>query len=106
LTFKLYKRSINIGLLSASKATEFIELGGDTSVSIAVFDAVDSLNSTGLMRQAGTQSSCAPKFRAWSFRLTIKADFAGAVDKGQRLKEHISERTTIDRPFSALCSAK
>jgi hypothetical protein len=31
--------------------------------------------------------------------LTIKADFAGAVDKEKRVKEHISERTTIERPF-------
>ena len=74
------------------------ELSGDTSVSIADSDAVDSLSSTVLMRQMGTQSSCAPKFRAWSFRLTIKTDFAGAVDKERRLKEHISERTMIERP--------
>jgi hypothetical protein len=52
------------------------ELGGDTSVSIADSDAVDSLSSTVLMRQTGTQSRCAPKIRAWSFPLTIKADFA------------------------------
>jgi hypothetical protein len=106
LTFKLYKRSINIELFSASKATQFVimsldgsESGGDTSVSIADSDTVDSLISTVLMRQTGTQSSRAPKFRAWSFQLTIKADFAGAVDKEKRLKEHISERTTINRPF-------
>ncbi len=73
------------------------ELGGDTSVEMADYHTVDRLNSTRLMHQTGTQSSCAPRFRAWSFRLTIKADFAGAVDK--RVKEHISERTTIHRPF-------
>jgi hypothetical protein len=81
------------------------ELGGDTSVEMAPImadsNAVDSLslNSTRLMHQTGTQSSCAARFRAWSFRLTIKADFAGAVDKEKRVKEHISERTTIERPF-------
>jgi hypothetical protein len=31
--------------------------------------------------------------------LTIKADFAGAVDKGQRLKKHISVRTMAKRPW-------
>ena len=62
------------------------ELSGDTSVSIADSEAVDSLSSTVLMRQMGTQSSCAPKFRAWSFRLTIKTDFAAAVDKERRMK--------------------
>jgi hypothetical protein len=84
-------------VLQSSKATQFIimsldgsELSGDTSVSIADSDAVDSLSSTVLMRQTGTQSSCAPKFPAWSFQMTIKADFAGAVDKEKRLKEHIS----------------
>jgi hypothetical protein len=55
------------------------------------------------MRQTGTKSSQKeqnpPKFKAWSFRLTIKADFAGAVDKEKRLREHITERTTIERPF-------
>ena len=50
------------------------------------------------MRQTGTKSSGPPKFKAWSFRLTIKADVAGAVDKERRLKEHISERTMIERP--------
>ncbi len=61
--------------------------------------AVDSLNSTRLMHQTGTQSSCATRFRAWSFLLTIKTDFAGAVDNEKRLKEHISERTMIERPL-------
>ena len=78
------------------------ELYGDTSASMADSDTVDSLNSTAPMRQTGTKSSQKeqnpPKFKAWSFRLTIKADFAGAVDKGKRLKEHISERTVIGRP--------
>ncbi len=79
------------------------ELYGDTSASMADSDTVDSLNSTAPMRPTGTKSSQKeqnpPKFKAWSFRLTIKADFAGAVDKEKRLKEHISERTTIERPF-------
>ena len=74
------------------------ELYGDTSASMADSDTVDSLNSTAPMRQTGTKSSGPPKFKAWSFRLTIKADVAGAVDKEKRLKEHISERTMIDRP--------
>ena len=74
------------------------ELYGDTSVSMAGSDAVNSLNSTALMRQTGTKSSATEKFRAWSFRLTFKADFASAVDKGKRLKEHISERTVHGRP--------
>ncbi len=34
--------------------------------------------------------------------LTIKADFASAVDKGKGLKEHISERTVICRPTTHL----
>jgi hypothetical protein len=62
-------------------------------------DAVDSLHSTGLMCPSGSQSNCAPKIRAWSFLLTNKADFAGAVDQGQRLKEHISVRTVAERPW-------
>ena len=92
-------------MLQSSKATQFIimsldgsELSGDTSVSIADSDAVDSLSSTVLMRQTGTQSNCAPKVRAWSFQMTIKVDFAGAVDKERRLKQHSSERTMIERP--------
>ncbi len=32
---------------------------------------------------------------------SIKADFANAVDKGNCLKEHISQRTVIGRPTSA-----
>ena len=76
------------------------ELYGDTRVSMADSDAVNSLNSTALMRQTGTKLSADPKFRAWSFRLTIKADFARAFDKGKRLKEHISERTVHGRPES------
>ncbi len=62
-------------------------------------DTVDSLNSTAPMRQTGTKSSQKeqnpPKFKAWSFRLTIKADFAGSVDKKRRLKEHISEYAEV-----------
>ena len=69
------------------------ELYGDTRVSMADSDAVNSLNSTALMRQTGTKSSATAKFRAWSFRLTIKADFASAVDKRKCLQEHISGRT-------------
>ena len=49
-------------MLQSTKATQFIimsldgsELSGDTSVSIADSDAVDSLSSTVLMRQMGTQ---------------------------------------------------
>ncbi len=80
------------------------ELGGDTSASIADSDAVNSLSSIVLMRQTGTQSSCAPRFRAWSLLLTIKADFAGVVDKERRLKEHVSECTTIERPFCVTSS--
>ncbi len=30
--------------------------------------------------------------------MTIKADFASAVDQGKCLKEHVSERTVIGRP--------
>ena len=74
------------------------EIYGDTSV--ADSDAVHSLNSTAPMRQTGTISSVPPKFKAWSFRLTIKADFASAVDKGKRLQEHISGRTLLNRPQS------
>ena len=78
------------------------ELYGDTSASMADSDTVASLNSTAPMRQTGTKSSQKeqnpPKFKAWSFRLTIKTDFAGAVDKERRLKEHVSERTMIERP--------
>jgi hypothetical protein len=59
------------------------ELYGDTSASMADFDTVDSLNGTAPMRQTGTKSSGPPKFKAWSFLLTIKADFASAVDKGK-----------------------
>ncbi len=70
----------------------------DTSAS--TLDSANSLNSTArTARKTGTKSICAPKFCSWSFQLTIKVDFAGAADKGQHLKEHISERTTIDRPF-------
>jgi hypothetical protein len=69
------------------------ELYGDSSASMADSDVVDSLNSTVPMHQTGTKLSGLPKFKASSFRLTIKADFASAVDKGKRLKEHISERT-------------
>ena len=76
------------------------ELYGDTRVSMADSDAVNSLNSTVLMRQTGTKSSATAKFRAWSFRLTIKADFASAVDKRKCLQEHISGRTLLDRPQS------
>ena len=74
------------------------EIDGNTSM--ADSDAVHSLNSTAPMRQTGTISSVPPKFKAWSFRLTIKADFAGAVDKGKRLQEHISGRTLLGRPQS------
>ena len=74
------------------------EIYGDTSV--ADSDAVHSLNSTAPMRQTGTKQSVPPKFKAWSFRLTFKADFAGAVDKGKRLQEHISGRTLLGRPQS------
>ena len=70
----------------------------DTSASMMDSDTVNSLNSTA--RKTGPKSSCAPKFCSWSFRLTIKADFASAVDKGKRLKEHISERTVHGRPES------
>ncbi len=68
----------------------------DTSASMLDSDEENSLKSTA--RKTETKSICAPKFCSWSFLLTIKADFAGAVDKGQRLKEHISERTVIGRP--------
>ena len=69
----------------------------DTSAS--TLDSANSLNSTArTARTTGTKSICAPKFCSWSFRLTIKTDFAGAVDKERRLKEHISERTMIERP--------
>ena len=74
------------------------EIYGNTSM--ADSDAVHSLNSTAPMRQTGTISSVPPKFKAWSFRLAFKADFAGAVDKGKRLQEHISERTLLERPHS------
>lgn len=70
----------------------------DTSASMMDSDAVNSLNSTA--RKTGPKSSCAPKFCSWSFRLTIKADFASAVDKGKRLQEHISGRTLLGRPQS------
>ena len=63
---------------------------GDTSDSMADSDAVNILNSLAPMRQTGAISWCAPKFQAWGFRLTIKADFASAVDTRKRLKEHIS----------------
>jgi hypothetical protein len=58
-------------------------LYGDTSASMADSDAVNGLNSTAPMCQTGTISSCAPKFRAWSFQsiIRVKADFASAVDK-------------------------
>jgi hypothetical protein len=70
----------------------------DTSAS--TLDSANSLNSTArTARKTGTKSIWTPKFCPWSFRLTIKADFAGTVDKEMRLKEHISERTTIERPF-------
>ena len=78
--------------------SEDSELYEDTSASMMDSDAVNSLNSTA--RKTGPKSSCAPKFCSWSFRLTIKADFAGAVDKGKRLLEHISERTLLERPHS------
>ena len=71
----------------------------DTSASKMDSDAVNSLNSTAA-RKTGPKSSCAPKFCSWSFRLTFKADFTSAVDKGKRLQEHISERTLLDRPQS------
>ena len=74
------------------------ELYGDTSM--ADSDTVNSLNSTAPMRQTGTKSSGPPKFKAWSFRLTFKADFASAVDKGKCLQEHISERIVHGRPQS------
>ena len=51
-------------------------------------DTVISLNST--VRKTGSKSSCLPRFCSWSFRLTIKADFASAVDKG---KHHQNEST-------------
>ena len=64
----------------------------DSSASMMDSDAVNSLNSTA--RKTG------PNFCSWGFRFTIKADFASAVDKGKRLKEHISERTVHGRPES------
>ena len=74
------------------------EIYGDTSV--ADSDSVHSLNSTAPMCKTGTISSVPPKFKAWSFRLTLKADFASAVDKGKCLQEHISGRTLLVRPQS------
>ena len=78
--------------------SEDSELYEDTSASMMDSDAVNSLNSTA--RKTGPKSNCAPRFCSWSFRLTFKADFAGAVDKGKRLQEHISGRTLLGRPQS------
>ncbi len=39
-------------------------------------DVVNSLNHT-TARKKGTESSCAPKFCSWSFRLTIKSSYHG-----------------------------
>jgi hypothetical protein len=61
-------------------------------------DTVNSLNS--IVRNTGPISSCHPKEFPGVFRLTIKADFASAVDKGKHLEEHISDRTVICRPTS------
>ncbi len=61
-------------------------------------DAVISLNSTTPMSNTGTKSRIVPKFRALSFRTTIKADLSSAVDKGALLQEHISIRMALERP--------
>ncbi len=54
-------------------------------------DAVNSLNSTTPMRNTETKSRIVPKFRALSFRMTVKADLSNAVDKGALLQQHISK---------------
>ena len=61
-------------------------------------DAVNSLNSTTPTSDTGTKSRNIPKFRAFSFRMTFKADFSNAVDKRALLREHISNRMRLERP--------
>ncbi len=62
-------------------------------------DAVNRLNSTTPMSNTGTKSRIVPKFRALSFRMTVKADLSNAVDKGALLQEHISNRMALERPL-------
>jgi hypothetical protein len=58
-------------------------------------DEVNSLNSTTPMSNTGTKSRIVPKFRALSFRMTVKADLSNAIDKGA----HISNRMALERPL-------
>jgi hypothetical protein len=57
------------------------------------------LNSLTPMSNTGTKSRIVPKFRALSFRMTVKADLSNAVDKGALLHEHISNCMALERPF-------
>ncbi len=62
-------------------------------------DAVNSLNGTTPTSNTGTKSTIVPKFRALSFRKTVKADLSNAVDKRALLQEHISNHMELERPL-------
>ena len=70
----------------------------EDSIALQDSDAVNSLNSTTPTSDTGTKSRNIPKFRAFSFRMTFKADFSNAVDKRALLREHISNRMRLERP--------
>jgi hypothetical protein len=59
----------------------------------------DGSQSTASSKSTSAKSRSGILFRAWSFRLTIKADLSNAVDKANYLKEHMSNRTVIERPL-------
>ncbi len=62
-------------------------------------DAVITLNSTTPLSNTGTKSRIVPKFRALSFRTTVKAGLSSEVDKGALLQEHISNRMALESPL-------
>jgi hypothetical protein len=87
---------INIALSSVSHVRQFsvshvrqfknISLDGsqlyEDTIASQDSDAVISLNSTTPMSNTETKSRIVQKYRALSFRTTVKADLSSAVDKG------------------------